>query len=272
MTFDLLERSRWGGKPIGLLRISRGNLVERYTTADREIPVGAETYLPLAISRSAIRDSVERKKSQLTLTLPIDAPVTAWWRPYPPSTRVGVTWLAKHHGSTDGAVEWSGRVIQPKFSDTILTLTCDPSMTDPRSRGMPWRWQKGCPLALYSQGLGMCNVNKALFAVPATLTSVAGASIQADAFAAVPSGRLAGGFVEWTRADGEPEKRSIMAHSGNLVILEYGAEDLAEDLELEAFPGCRHNFADCRDFFNNEVHYGGAVYAPDRSAFDGNPI
>lgn len=272
MTFDLLERSRYGGKPIGLLRISRGNLVERYTTADREIEVGADTYLPLAITRSAIRDSVERAKSQLTLTLPIDAPVAAWWRPYPPSTKVGVTWLAKHHGSSEVIVEWSGRVVQPKFSDTLLTLTCDPSMTDPRTRGMPLRWQPGCPLALYSQGLGMCNVDKSLFAVPGTVTEVVGASIRCDAFGAVPAGRLAGGFVEWTRADGEPEKRSIMAHDGALVLLEYGAEDLAEDLELVGYPGCAHNFADCRDFFNNGPNYGGAVYAPDRSAFDGNPV
>jgi hypothetical protein len=272
MTFDLLERSRYGGKPIGLLRLSRGALVERYTTADREIEVGADVYLPLAITRSAIRDSVERAKSQLTLTLPIDAPAAAWWRPFPPSSRVGVTWLAKHQGSTDVIVEWSGRVVQPKFSDTLLTLTCDPSLSDPRSRGMPWRWQKGCPLALYSQGLGMCNVNKALFAVPGTVTEAIGASLRCDAFAAVPAGRLAGGFVEWTRADGEPEKRSIMVHDGDLILLEYGAEDIEEDLEVTAYPGCRHTFADCRDFFENEPNYGGAVYGPDRSAFDGNPV
>lgn len=272
MTFDLIERSRYGGKPIGLLRLSRGSLVELYTTADREIEVGADVYLPLAITRSAIRDSVERAKSQLTLTLPIDAPAVAWWRPFPPSSRVGVTWLAKHFGSSEVTVEWSGRVVQPKFSDTLLTLTCDPSRNDPRSRGMPWRWQKGCPLALYSQGLGMCNVNKALFAVPGVVTEAIGASLRCAAFAAVPSGRLAGGFLEWTRADGEPEKRSIMAHDGDLILLEYGAEDLAEDLDVVGFPGCGHNYADCDGFFGNGPNYGGAIYAPDRSAFDGNPV
>ena len=71
--------ARFGGRPIGLLRLSRGNLLELYTTADREVTVGADTYLPLAITRSAIRDSVERQKSVVTLTLPVDAPCAAWW-------------------------------------------------------------------------------------------------------------------------------------------------------------------------------------------------
>lgn len=272
MTFDLLERSRWSGQPIGLLRLSRGGLVERYTTADREIAVGADVYLPLAITRSAIRDSSERAKGVLTLTLPVDAPCAPWWRPYPPSTRVGATWLALHRGSTDVAVEWTGRVIGPKFTDTQLILSCEPTQTNARSRGLALRWQTGCPLVLYSQGVGMCNVSKAAFAVPAELTGSAGASMQADAFAAVPEGRLAGGFVEWIRPDGEIEVRSIMAHTGNLILLNYGAEDLDEGLDVTAYPGCKHNFADCNGFFSNGPNYGGAVYRPRKSPFDGNPV
>lgn len=272
MAFDLLERSRYAGRPIGLLRLSRGNLLELYTTADREITVGADTYLPLAVSRSAIRDSVERQKSVVTLTLPVDAPCAAWWRPYPPSTIVGVSWLAKHWGSDEVAVEWSGRVVGSRFTDTQLILACEPARTNARARGLPLRWQLGCPLPLYSQGVGMCNVSKAAHALPATLTEVAGANIRAAAFATLPSGRLAGGFVEWTRADGEPEVRSIMAHDGDLVILNYGASDLGENLELTGYPGCKHNFADCRDYFENEPNYGGSVYQPVRTPFDGNPV
>lgn len=272
MTFDLLEKSRWGGQPIGLLMISRGSLVERYTNADREVEVGADVFLPLPITRSAIRDSAERGKGVLTLTLPVDAPCAAWWRPYPPSSRIGVTWLAKHRGSSDVVVEWTGRVIGPKFSDTLLTLSCEPTKTDARSRAMALRWQRGCPLPLYSQGVGMCNVDKALHAVPAVLTSAAGLGIQAAEFSAVAPGRLAGGFVEWTRPDGEPEVRSIMAHDGDLLLLQYGGENLAPGLAVTAYPGCPHTFAACRDLFSNEPNYGGALFMPRKSPFDGNPV
>ena len=106
MTFSILELSRSLGRPIGMLVLSRGALVERYTTGDRPIVVAGDTYTNLALSRSAIRDSTERVKNRLTLTLPIDAPCVAWWRPFPPSTTVGVTWLAKHIGDADVVVEW----------------------------------------------------------------------------------------------------------------------------------------------------------------------
>lgn len=272
MTFDLLEKSRLGGKPVGLLRLSRGSLLQLYTTADRNIVVGTETYLPLAITRSAIRDSAERAKGVLTLTLPVDAPCAAWWRPFPPSTPVGVTWLATHRGSTEVAVEWVGRVIGPKFTDTVLTLSCEQSKTNARSRGLALRWQRGCPLALYSQGVGLCNVNRAAHAVAGVLTAVAGLGIRAAAFGTAPAGRLAGGYVQWTRPDGGTELRSISAHAGDLVTLNYGSDTLAVNLSVTAYPGCKHNFADCSGYFNNGPNYGGALYMPTKSPFDGNPV
>ena len=101
MTFSLLELSRYAGQPIGLLRLARGSLVERYSNGDRPITIGAETFQPLAISRGPIQDSAQRRKNTLTLTLPIDAPCTAWWRPYPPATPVVATWLALHYGDDE---------------------------------------------------------------------------------------------------------------------------------------------------------------------------
>src|SRR5687768_12164265 len=98
MTFDLLERSRRLGRPIGLLRLNRGSLVERYARANDAVVIGADTYTPMTLERSPIRDTGERLKGIVTITLPIDAPCVDWWRPYPPSTRVEVAWLAKHAG------------------------------------------------------------------------------------------------------------------------------------------------------------------------------
>lgn len=272
MSFDLLEKSRWLGQPLGLVRLARGNLLELYTNADRPITIGAETYQPLAITRNAIRDSTERAKSVLILTLPIDAPCVDWWRPYPASTTIGVTWLAKHWGENELAVEWTGRVIGPKFTDRTLVLNCEPTRTSARSRGLVLRWQRGCPLALYSQGLGMCNVNKASYAVPGVVTVFSGTSLQAAAFASVPGGKsLAGGFLEWTRVDGEPEMRSIMAHSGDLIVLNYSTDSLGVGSAVTAYPGCPHNWDGCVGF-SNTPNYGGALFLPNKSPFDGNPV
>jgi hypothetical protein len=272
MPFDLLETSLWGGRPIGLLRLSRGAIVRRYTTADRVISRGGEDYQPSSVARSGISDSMERQKNMVRITLPVDDPVAAWWRPYPPSGKVGVTWLATHGGDPETNVEWMGRVISPAFSDTILTLNCEPSGTTGRTRGQNLRWQRSCPLPLYSQGVGMCNVDKAAHQITVVVESVAGAVLTSPAFLTVPSGRLAGGFFEWTRPDGEPDRRSIMSHSGDTIVLNYGSDTLEDDMDAYAYPGCKHNIEDCHGYFDNRPNYGGEIFLPRKTPFDGNPI
>ena len=272
MTFSVLELSRYAGQPIGLVRIARGAVVEFYTDADREIELGGDTYLPLAISRTEIRDSSERRKNMVTLTLPVDAPVAAWWRPYPPSGTVLVTWLAMHYGDTEAIVEWTDRVIGPRFTDTILELNCEPSRSGAAGRGLAMKWTRGCPVPLYSQGVGMCNVNRADHEVLAELEDVDGVVLVSPAFATFPTGRLAGGFVERMRPDGELEYRTIMSHTGDTIVLNYGMDGLAAEDLVTTLPGCKHNMADCTDYFDNRDNYAGAIFMPIKSPFDGNPI
>lgn len=108
--------------------------------------------------------------------------------------------------------------------------------------------------------------------VEATVTALSGLTLTAAAFASLPSGRLAGGFVRWARAaDGLVEFRTIKAHSGNTIQLDYGALDLAVGLELRAYPGCAHNWADC-GYHENRGNYGGDLWMPVKSPFDGNPV
>jgi hypothetical protein len=271
-TFDELERSRWFGQPIAFLRLSRGALTELYTSADREITIGDDTYLPLAITRSEIQDSAERAKGVLTITMPIDAPCVSWWRPYAPSSTIGVTWLAMHRGSSDIVVEWVGRVIGPKYSDSTLTLSCEPTKTNARSRGLELRWQRGCPLAVYSQGLGMCNLNPDDFAVPGTVEDFSGLSLQASAFSSATFA-LAGGYITWVREDGETETRSIMAHTlgSDVIVLNYGTDTLTDGMDVIAYPGCPHNWQACVDRGNSD-NYGGSLYLPNKDPFNGNPV
>ncbi len=270
MTFRLLELSRRKGEPIGLLRLSRGSLLALYTNIDRPLTIGAETYVPMNPSRSSIRDSHERQKGVLTITLPISAPVLSWWYPYPPSQTIGVTWLAKHRGDDEVVTEWTGRVIGPKRTDTQLILSCEQSKTNARIRGQVLRWQRGCPLALYSQGLGMCNVDKSAHAIDTTVDDISGNQVTAAAFGTAPLS-LMGGFAAWTRPDGEPEFRSIMEHSGETITLQYGTDTLADGDAITVYPGCPHDWAGC-GLFANQDNYGGAKYLSQKSPFDGNPL
>lgn len=277
MTFSLLELSRWFGQPVALFRFKRGPVVLRYTSADRPIVIGAETFEPIAIARGPIREGIDAKRSNVTITVPLqiggeDLELASWWRPYPPSTTVIVDCMVLHYGDAEVSTEWIGRVVAPSYTDTTLKLTCEPSQTSSRRSGLQLKWQRGCPLALYSQGIGMCNVDPAAHALPATLTDVTGLTLKAAAFATLPVGRLAGGFVEWTRVDGAPEFRTILAHTGDTIVVNYGAADLADGMALTAYPGCAHNWADCDEYFHNRDNYGGSMFLPVKNLFDGNPV
>lgn len=105
----------------------------------------------------------------------------------------------------------------------------------------------------------------------ATITAVDGLTLTADAFGDFPSGRLAGGFIEWARSDGLIERRSIDSHTGTSIVIDYGAADLAEDLQLKAYPGCNQTWTDCQ-FYANEKNYGGELHMPGRDYYDGNPV
>lgn len=140
MAFDPIERSASSGRPIHLFKFARGAVVERYNDSDESIERGGFTYLPMAIRRGEISDSTERRKNMVSITMPVDAPVAAWWRPFPPSGPVFVTCLATHYGDTDVAIEWSGKVVGPRFTDTELELSCEPSSASNQGRGRTLRW------------------------------------------------------------------------------------------------------------------------------------
>ncbi len=269
MTFDALERSRYLGQPVRLLRLTRGNLVERYAGVDRAVVVDGDTYSPLAMTHSEIQDTSERGKNTITVTLPIDAPCISWWRPFPPSTTVLVELLSVHRGDSEVTTQWIGRVTDRKYTDSQLILRCEQSRTSSRSRGLNLCWMRGCPLAVYSQGNGLCNLNKDDFAVPFTVTSLTGLSLAAAAFSGVDL-PLDGGFIEWTRPDGEPESRSIVSQSGGVIDLMYGSDMLPPGTEGIAYPGCPGDWAACTARENTK-NYGGAPYLPNKNPYSGNP-
>lgn len=268
--FEAFELARFLGRKVALYRFTRGSVVWRFTSADRDRVVAGQTYLSCrGIAHSEISESVSStQKNQVTITLPYrldasgdDLPVTQSlgdnWMPYPPSQRIFVDILTQHVDDPDAEtkVEWMGRVVGPSFTDTQLKLTCDPSYRTGKVAGTGRRWLRGCGVPVYSQGIGMCNLDKATLALPATVWAVAGLQLNAAAFSTAPL-NLAGGFLEWTRDDGLLEERTILAHTGDAIVVDYGALDLAIGLEVTAYPGCAHNLAAC-EVRGNEIHYPG---------------
>lgn len=278
--FGAREIARFFGQPVHLFRFTLGPLVWRFTTASMPVVLGDETFIPAGISRSAVRETAERAKNQITITMPyaldpaaLDPPPTqvfgAIWRPYPPSGRVFVTCMAMHRGDEEAVVEWMGHVLQPEFTDTQLKLTCDPTIARRRAKGGGRRVQRACEVAVYGQGLGQCNLLKEAFAIPAIAASVSGLSVTAPELAAAPLA-LDGGFVEWTLPNGLVERRTIMSQAGSTIELDYGAFALEPMLAFIAYPGCPHTWAACEERENTD-NYGGCPNLPSKNPWSGNP-
>lgn len=270
--FETFELSRFLGRPVRLFVFQRQSVVWRFCNADRDLTIGGNIYLAAPIDRSEIKQTVERAKDKLTITLaylrdpaapqfPATQTLGDNWHPYIPSDSIAVTCLATHIGDADPpAVEWSGIVTQPSFTDVELTLTCEEGPAIAKARNQGPKWQRACWKTVYSTGLRGCNLALDAFAVSTTLSAVNGLDVGSSAFADAPLA-LDGGWIEWTRLDGLVERRSIMEHSlGNLRLL-YGAADLAPGLAVIARPGCQQTWAAC-EARGNTIHYGGAIYKP----------
>jgi hypothetical protein len=273
MSFDVKEKSRFAGKPIHLFRFERQGLVWRFATGTKNIDRGGFTYLASGMTRGELEQTAERVKNQLRITLPYlkdparsaDFPVTQSlgdnWNPYPPSDTVKVICLATHEGETDPPnIEWMGIVTQPEFTDTVLTLTCEQGNSIANAVNQGPKWQKGCWKTVYSTGPRGCGLDPEAFAVSTTIGSLTGATVTAAAFASAPLA-LGGGWLEWTRADGLVERRSIRSHSGASIVLWYGAADLVIGLPVVVRPACEQTWNACADRFPDPGnHYGGAIY------------
>lgn len=280
MAFEMFELSRWLGRPVHLFVFTHQSLVYRFNSSDRDITIAGNTYLAAVIARSEVNETTERAKNELTIQFPFlldpvasQYPVTqefgSLFRPYAPSGKVSVVCMVVHinDGDLQAKLDWTGRVVSPKFTDTQLTLTCERVASRKNFRGNTGRFTRGCCKALYE-----CGVAFADHAFPATLTDVDGLTLTAAEFGAYADGRLEGGVITWTRSNGLVETRSINKHVGSTVTINYGGAELAAGLAIAAAPGCAHTYADCGDYFGNTPNYGGQPQLNVENPFDGHRI
>lgn len=277
--FDLIERSRFGGRPVHLFRFVRQSKVWRFASCDRDIVIDGVTYLAATIERSEIKQTVERAKDKIVIKLAflrdpsaIEYPSTQEfgenWFPFVPSDPVQVICMSTHYGATEPPiVEWMGEVTQPTFSDVELELTCEPSNGADRARNQGAKWQRTCGKTVYSVGRRGCNLSRDAFKVEAVAGSVAGLVVAAPEFATAPL-NLSGGSLTWLRSNGLVERRSIMTHSGASITLLSAAHGLDAGMSVEAVPGCPRTWAGCQER-NNTIHYGGSLFKKEKNSMDG---
>lgn len=231
MTFNAFETSARGGKPTHLFLFGRQATAWRFAECDRDVTIGGKTYTAAPISRSNIKQTVEKPQDVVTITFPysmdpnaVELPVTQSlgdnWNPYIPSDPITVQCLSTHLDDPDQEIasEWIGFVQQPKFTDGELALTCAPPGQISKAMYQGAKWQTACWKTVYSTGLRGCNLVSGAIPVQGTLTAVSGNQVTAAAFT-VQQRTFVGGTATWM--DGTtPRTANITAWTGTTLTLD----------------------------------------------------
>lgn len=269
MTFDARELSLETGKPVFLAEFTIGGAIWRHARADEAVTHGGETYAPMAMKASEIVDSGEIGKNEVRLEVPRAHPIAEMWRVQPPAGTVGVVLKEIHAGEVDEEIAWLGHVANVSWPNSQkAAISLQSGILALESNGLRRLYQRPCPHVLYGP---KCKLDMAPLTHAATLTSATGFTFKAAAFAALPAGVLAGGFLRWVDGQGITDWRFITEHFGDTVRLLTSAPLLLAGTVVDAVEGCDHTPERCTEL-ENILNYGGIPHFMKKNPFDGNPV
>lgn len=268
MSFDSVERSDEGRRPVEFYTFFRDFQAYRYTSADRNITINGAEFLARPLSRSRIRAGAELARGALKITAPRDLPVADLYRIAPPSTPVTFTLQQYHDGDGDMATLWTGRIATVAFEGLVANITLEPVFVALRRVGLRRLYQRQCPHVLYGAA---CGVSASTARVEGFADAVSGVSITSAQAAQRANGFFAGGFVEYFVDLGITERRFITDHVGGVLTVSNIPVGLSAGAAIRIYPGCDHTLATCSGKFNNAANYGGFPYMTTKNPFTFNP-
>ena len=272
MTF-LAAETAYLGAPIELYQFNYAGVSSfYYTSSDENVVVGVVEYLARAIKRGGIEYTADLGKASLEIKAQRDLPVAELFKAGVPSGVVSVTIYRKHRTDNETAVIWKGRVLNVDWSQTEVTLVCEPIRTSLQTFGLRRNFQRQCPHVLYGAD---CGVNNTTYKVMGPVSSFTTNTMLLPAAVHGTDNRFAGGYVQWTNPVTQAQERKAILSSvgatGQLTLL--GAQvGLVVGLTVSAFPGGDKSIGISQAKFNNHQNYGGFPHTPTKNPFDGTPI
>ena len=259
MTFDARERSGRLGAPLEAYLFTMGVQTWAFTSADKAIVMGGNTYAPEAISRGEIDISGEDEQGSLEITVPRTNEIAVAFIPDLPIAPVMLTVYVGHRNETQWRVLWSGEIASCDIKDSTATLTGLPISRAMRrmvpsntfSSNCKWEW-----------GSQQCGVDITRYVVLADVDSLDGLTITSSAFAAHADGYFTGGWLE----GGDGEVHWITKHQGAVVTVMSPFRAITVGTRLMAYPNCQQTIAGCAAF-DNLKHYLGCPWTPTRNLF-----
>jgi uncharacterized phage protein (TIGR02218 family) len=271
MTFKQYEQDQERGAPINIFEFIAGDQTYKYCSATGYYQ-GAT---PIPISAESVKTQAKFEKTELVITLPVDTDLARLFLPYPPPYVVRVIMRQMHltDPSQQALAVWTGRVLTVGREKDEAKLTCDSTILSFKRPGLRRNFQHGCPLLLYGQGLGQCNVNREGFKVTTVVED-----INPDGSLQLPVGwngawasdKFRGGMIKWVSSVGQ-ETRGVIATTDTTIKFGGLLREIVAGDTITLYLGCRHDLDDCRDTFANAVNYGGQPWIPFKNPIKQHP-
>lgn len=264
MSYLTYEQSDFDGQPVELFRFALNETCYLYTSADREVTVGADTYQPTYINRGGFSRGNDINKSTLNIEVAGDNPLALMFRSgWLPGVMV-VTVFRYHIGDVETAVLWKGRVTGCSWSGSSASLATDSVFTLFSRPGIRRVYQVTCPHPLYGNA---CRVAPNGFQFTGVVASAAGCSVTVTGAEGFPAGYFVGGIFKFG-----DHQRLITDHAGASITLIAGVDGMGTGDFVGLWPGCDRTTATCAGRFNNLDNYGGFPWIPTKNPFKGDAI
>lgn len=270
MSYNDIESSNYGGKPIYLYEFRLNDQYWRYTSAANSVSTLGFMWEPMGVSDDGVKQTGDTTVDALNITMPISSAVVGLYIGTPPISPVYVTIRHMHEGDPDAAVVYVGEVMQINMNTPVTAIvTCNTLSASLERNGLRLAYTRGCPYSLYDV---CCKVNKENFRYDGTISTVGAASIVVPGVANFGDKWFAGGYIEWVDPRRGVDRRAIEQHVGDTLYIFGNVSGIAGGMIIKIYPGCPRTVAACKTKFNNLANYGGIPSMPDRSPFDGNPV
>lgn len=255
---------------IEFYEFTRGAQVWRHVTENKPLVYLGQSYNYENIKRSGLSESGDLTRNVLDLSVPTSMALLDLYRGQSPTEDIAITLYRQR--KSDGVVEvrWVGIIGDVEWSTNKAIIHGIPPMASLRGNGLNRNWQKGCPLVVYSVGLGQCNADRESMRVNATIITATGAVVTAAAFGTKPDGWFEGGWIEW-KEGAATERRYIQFHTGTTLTLLTPAR-VPVGTVVATYPGCAGTLTICDTKFDNAVNYGGDPWIPEKNPFGADPI
>lgn len=262
MAFDLIEESAYHGAPITLYQFTFGVLPEdRFCYTDSEVTQvwQQDVYKPVAISRGEIESNGSLDNTAIDVNMALGEGISEIFRMWPPSYVMSLLIWQGHSNDPDGQfkVIWAGRAINCAWTDSEVTLTCEPVATSLKRPGLRRNYQRMCPHALYGP---QCKAPK--IASDQTVAAVYRGSNVIDITNA-PGPEYLNGQAEYVTDQGRRQILTIIALNGVSMKFQGTPIGLVVGAPIKLYRGCDHTLSDLGcGLHNNYPNYGGQPWIP----------